>query len=316
MFRKNQAQLLVKSQRRYISRKARRMGMNITTSLNTLNQVARHLPGAPVSFNVHYWGGQFQLQDNLLHKHSFFEICYVLGGRGVYWEAGQEYLLQKGTLFCSRPGNLHQIYKTENLFLLWVAFEIDEAGSHTEGMTLFEQLIKTPHFYVTDADDSSAAYIWIALMQQAEAPYLSMTELIVSLAHSLLLSLQTLFCKANRGRERQILNASSNSLLHQAKLFIKDNLAQQLSLNDVAKYLHISPRHLSRLFSEQEGMSYTSFVRRERVRAAAELLRSTDYPIKTIAEKTGFSSIHYFTKVFTEETNMTPREYRKIGNLT
>ncbi|GIM47748.1 putative HTH-type transcriptional regulator YfiF [Collibacillus ludicampi] len=286
--------------------------MKIATSLNTLQQVALHLSGNPVSIKVHYWGGQLRHQDNPLHKHSFFEICYVLGGRGVYWEAGREYLLQKGTIFCSRPGNMHQIHKGDNLFLLWVGFEIDEAGSQTAGISMFERLAQTPHFYVSGADDSPAASIWRALMQHAEAPHPSMTGLIISLAHSLILSLQTLFCKTNPVWG-ELLHTRSSVLLHQAKLFIKDNLAQPLSLVDVAKYLHISPRHLSRLFSEQYGVSFTSFVRRERVRTAAELLRSTDLAIKTISEESGFSSVHYFTRVFAAEMGMTPGEYRKLS---
>jgi AraC-like DNA-binding protein len=110
---------------------------------------------------------------------------------------------------------------------------------------------------------------------------------------------------------RQLFPTGSGTLLHRAKLFVKDNLAQPLTLEDVAAYLHISPRHLSRLFSIQLGVPYSSFVRQERIRAAAELLATTDRSIKHIAEETGFASVHYFTRVFTAEKGVTPGQFRR-----
>ncbi len=287
--------------------------MDVRSSIRTLQKKAGYLPGNEASFRIYYWGAHPNHQDNPVHKHSFIEICYVMGGSGFYREGGMDYFLEKGTFFCSRPGKLHRIHKGENLFLLWVGFEIDENVSTKQAIDSFKKLAKTPDFHIQHADQSAAALLWKTLLEHTEQPYPEM--LLRSLGHCLLLSMQVLFCGTNAGKERKDAEPSANELIHQAQLFIKDNLAQPLSLTDVAQYLHISPRHLSRLFKQNLDTSFTAFVRKERIRVSAEMLRSTNLAIKTISETTGFSSVHYFTYVFSEETSLTPGDYRKLNKL-
>ena len=54
-------------------------------------------------------------------------------------------------------------------------------------------------------------------------------------------------------------------------------------------------------------MKYVNGIRIER---AKELLAKTDKSITVIAEETGFSSIHYFSRYFKEKEHMTPQAYR------
>src|SRR5690606_6535815 len=103
----------------------------------------------------------------------------------------------------------------------------------------------------------------------------------------------------------------THPLLQQAKLYIRDNLSQSLSLRHVANYLNVSERHLSRLFAEGIHESFTDFIRSERIRQAAHLLQTTERAIKDIAEATGFSTVHYFSRVFAEVMKLPPGEFRK-----
>jgi AraC-like DNA-binding protein len=58
------------------------------------------------------------------------------------------------------------------------------------------------------------------------------------------------------------------------------------------------------------GLSPTEFIRRYRLNQACQRLRSTDLPIATIAEQSGFSTPSYFTASFVKEFGKTPTEYR------
>ena len=84
-----------------------------------------------------------------------------------------------------------------------------------------------------------------------------------------------------------------------------------MTLKDIADHLHISERHLSRLFNQELGQSFTTFIRKERIRKAGILLSDSNIPIKDIAEQTGFSSVHYFTNVFSSEMDMPPGQFRE-----
>jgi len=92
-----------------------------------LNQHISQISGNQASFKIHYWGFMPLHYSNSLHRHSFFEICYVLEGSGEYTDDGVDYPLQAGTLFCSKPGVWHQIRSEQGLALFFVAFEVDES---------------------------------------------------------------------------------------------------------------------------------------------------------------------------------------------
>lgn len=99
--------------------------------------------------------------------------------------------------------------------------------------------------------------------------------------------------------------------MYQAKLFIRDNLSSQFRLVDLANHLHISGRHLSRVFHQELGKSFTDYLRQERIQRAALLLTTTNESIKQVAEETGFINVYYFTKVFTAEMKTPPGKFRK-----
>jgi AraC family transcriptional regulator, arabinose operon regulatory protein len=285
--------------------------MNESIAIRHLQEKCIHLYGEAISFRIFFWGAQMDHQDNPLHKHSFFEACYVKSGTGFYYEGGQNYPLKRGAFFCSRPGKLHRIHKGKQLSIYWVGFEVDEENSTLGGINLFKELKEMNGFIVDTGESSPTANLWNTLMMHASSSYSQ--DLLCSLSHSLLLSLQTLFCGIKDKEDNRNEVTYKNVLIDQAQLFIRDNLTVPLTIEDVAQYLHISSRHLSRLFNHHLGITFTAFIKRERIRASAAKLRESMLPIKEIAEIYCFSSVHYFTRVFTEETSITPGEYRKLN---
>lgn len=91
-----------------------------------------------------------------------------------------------------------------------------------------------------------------------------------------------------------------------AKLYIRDNLSSPLQMAQVARELDISPRHLSRIFQVRLGQTFVHYIQERRIQQAKDLLLHTDLPIKDIAERCGFESVHYFTRVFTKQLGVSP----------
>ncbi|WP_051633471.1 AraC family transcriptional regulator [Bacillus sp. UNC41MFS5] len=277
-----------------------------------LNQYVLGPLGDKIAFKVNYWGVNPNHFNNPIHRHSFFEVCYVLSGEGLYKDLDEQYPLKKGTVFLSRPNIHHQILSETGLFLVFVAFEILQEKSMEDASRMFNQLEKTNRICVNVADDSPTALIWRALVDYTSNGSANDFNFITNMAHTLILSFQSMFSEANqrsRSPEKSFSN-SSPTHLYQAKLFIRDNLSEPLKIEDVADYLHISSRHLSRLFSKELCESFSTYIRKERVKEAARLLEMTSIPIKEIADVTGFGSVHYFTRVFTSMMNVSPARYR------
>lgn len=279
----------------------------------TLNQHVNRLANHGVTFHIHYWGVTPKHYDNQPHQHSFFEICYVVKGKGTYFERDQSYPLQSKTLFLSRPHVQHQIKSKNGMVLLYVGFECIEAESKNEWIKWLDKVKQYSNVVQPVKENCVAASLWLALLNQAakpKSPFFKAT--LSSLAFSLLLSLLQTFTPYTAKHGEPTFPKSPSPLLKQATLYIQDNLSQSLKLADLANYLHISERHLSRIFATELGMSYSTYVQRERIKRGANLLKSSDYSIKEIAKATGFSTVHYFTRVFTSIMGISPGRFRTL----
>jgi len=92
--------------------------------------------------------------------------------------------------------------------------------------------------------------------------------------------------------------------------FIKNHYSSSITLTDAAKAVDISSSYLSLVFKQETGINFSDYLMRFRIEKAKELLRTTNLRIYEIAEKVGFSSPYYFSKVFKDVTKLTCKEYK------
>jgi YesN/AraC family two-component response regulator len=279
----------------------------------SLNREAADLTQNGASFRIHYWGVMPSHYNTSLHQHSFMEICYVLKGKGMYINDGQTYSIQKDTLFLSKPNILHQIKSEEGLFLLYVGFELVESASNVEWMNLIQEVKDCSEIHLKLEEMNAIVLLWQSLlMHSTKNDQVLYKAILENTAFSLIATLIQAFCPPIETSKPVNVNETPSELLSTVKIYIKDNLSQALLLADVAGHFHISGRHLSRLFQSGEGVNYSTYIQNERIQKAATLLKSTDQTIKDIAEGTGFSSVHYFTRVFTEKLGCSPGAFRTL----
>jgi YesN/AraC family two-component response regulator len=287
---------------------------NLLSGKTPLNKYVHCLSQSGVSFHVHYWGVMPKHYNNLLHKHSFFEVCYVVDGEGEYIENDYTYQLQKNKLFLSRLDVLHQIKSDSGLFLLYIGFELIESKSSDKWIKIMEQIEGCSDIMIDAEEDATFSLLWESLLSKAsknDHPFLE--DILISTAYSLILSLLERFSPMlSNNSNQKVSNEQYSPILSQAKLYIQDNLSDTLKLSDIAKHLHISSRHLTRLFVKELGVSYSEYVKNERIQKSATLLKTTNLSIKDISEQTGFKNVHYFTRVFTATVGNPPGNFRTI----
>jgi len=95
--------------------------------------------------------------------------------------------------------------------------------------------------------------------------------------------------------------------------FIETRLADSITLEQLAKHVHLHPNYLVRYFNKHFGMSPLKYVNRKRMQKARELLRTTPLSIKEVAEKVGYPDTNHFAKAFRREASFSPTEYRLQG---
>ena len=82
-------------------------------------------------------------------------------------------------------------------------------------------------------------------------------------------------------------------------------------MQEIADETGKSRSYLSRKFSKEAGISIQDYILDQRLQAAANMLKFSDFEIADIAEYLCFSSQSYFGDQFKKKNNMTPAEYRK-----
>ncbi len=278
-----------------------------------LNQSVHRLVYNGATFHVHYWGVVPKHYNTSLHKHSFLEICYVIDGKGAYLENDCVYALHKDVMFFSRPKVLHQIQSDEGLALVFVAFELIESESSKEWINIMDKIKRCQQMVIEVQEDTTASLLWKALLIESIKQKNGFSEgMLSNISASLLISLLQIFVPNPRVNGQVDISENFSSILAQAKLFIKDNLVNDLKLSHVANHLHISGRHLSRIFVTELGINFSKFVQKERIKRAAILLKTTDLSIKDIARETGYIDVHYFTRVFTDAMQEPPGRFRAL----
>jgi AraC-like DNA-binding protein len=98
--------------------------------------------------------------------------------------------------------------------------------------------------------------------------------------------------------------------VNKVRVYVKENFQKQITLDKAAEVAGMSNRHFVRLFKQFTGIKFIDYLNRIRVEEAVRLLQNTSDTITGIGYSCGFSSPHYFNKVFKHHKGMTPREVR------
>ena len=93
---------------------------------------------------------------------------------------------------------------------------------------------------------------------------------------------------------------------------IRENYAEQLSLEGVAEQIHVSPKYLSRLFKDEMGSGFSEYLTQVRLEAAEKLLSGSALSVREIDVQVGYMDEKYFSRLFKKETGLKPTEYRRI----
>lgn len=95
--------------------------------------------------------------------------------------------------------------------------------------------------------------------------------------------------------------------------YIKNNLAEKISVEMICKRFLMSKNTLYALFREHLGTTVTEYITDLRMDKAKRLLRETTAPVYEIAESVGVDNYTYFCKLFKKREGSSPSEYRKAS---
>ena len=108
-----------------------------------------------------------------------------------------------------------------------------------------------------------------------------------------------------------------DSVADQICTYIDSHFREEIHRDELAELVYLNTDYMSRMFKKEKGVSISNYILQKRVDEAKKLLCGSSIPINTVSLHIGYSNFSYFTKMFKENTGLTPLEYRrKFGEET
>ncbi|MBK8601306.1 MAG: helix-turn-helix transcriptional regulator [Flavobacterium sp.] len=112
-----------------------------------------------------------------------------------------------------------------------------------------------------------------------------------------------------------VVNSVDEKFIEKLQHILKKELSNsEFSMEDFATSTGMSRMQLHRKLKSLLGVSATEFLRNERLKLAAELLKKGNGNISEIAYAVGFNDVSYFSKCFKEMFSATPSDYLNSKN--
>lgn len=96
------------------------------------------------------------------------------------------------------------------------------------------------------------------------------------------------------------------------KTYIEEHFSEDISLNDLAGQIYLTPKYISELFKKETGVNFSDYLASVRIEKAKAYLVDPRRRIGDIALLVGYSDIKHFTKLFKKLVGVTPSEFRKL----
>ncbi len=248
------------------------------------------------------------------HLHPMYEIYYLLNGARRMFFDGSIYVLNRGDLIFIPMNTIHKTTHTndkphERIVITFNDKPITDIKSIQPEISLKKIFYPEPVVHLSGINKYYAEEIMERMLteygRQDEFSDLSiknyLQELIIFLIRS----------RNHKKNEYSRSIGTTDRLMESAAKYIRDNCSKNLSLEEVAGYVNISPTYFSKKFKASTGFGYREYLIIVRIREASAMLLETNKSITEIALECGFNNSSYFGDVFKRIKGVSPFVYRK-----
>lgn len=96
--------------------------------------------------------------------------------------------------------------------------------------------------------------------------------------------------------------------------YVEENYMYDISLESISEKFYFNPCYFSTMFKDRVGMTFVKYLLKLRIQKACELLLKSNKKIYEIATVVGYKEVKYFNRVFKNEMNISPDEYRRVNS--
>lgn len=252
-------------------------------------------------------------------KHDFWELAYVESGEVGVMAESTGYALHSGEAIFHKPNEYHNIWaNSRNARVIIISFACnDKSMDFFKGKILSfgaeeQNLLK---LIISEGEACFAEPLDILyqtkLILSDAAPFGSLQLLKCYLEALLILLIRDGTQISNTERSSVTAKHHNEQMIADSIIrLLTENIHGSLTLDDVCSTVCFSKSYLKRLFKNRTGFSIMDYYHNLKIEKAKLLLAEDKSSITQIAEALGFSSIHYFSRMFRQRTGVSPTQYK------
>lgn len=252
------------------------------------------------------------------HWHTDLEIIMPVENWYDAVVEGESFHIMPGEIMIIPTGALHSLKAPDTGTRFIFLFDISAIVS-IHGFAEVSALFSSPLHLTRTAfphicDDAHET------LMQIQREYFSKSPLYELTAFSLLLNLFVMLGKDHLNSVNALFNVRTYKQQEYIDKFngvmeyIDEHFTEDFRLEDAAASTGFSKYHFSRLFKQYTGYTFCGYLFHRRMRAAEQLLEQPGLTITEIAMQSGFPSISTFNRIFRQQKNCSPTEYREKNN--
>ena len=247
------------------------------------------------------------------HFHPFYELFYLTKGNCRFFLFNRNQVLKDGDILIIPPGEYHYNVYGNGMHDRFTIYFTDSKIPQ-DIRPFIEPLINSVRNHTRLHVDQNAMPAVKEYLEKLNNCYYSekaVGDVLINYVFPEFL----LFLAQHVSEPELEETAPTVASIQKSVQYIKDNYAQDLTLDMAASEAGLTPTYFSRKFKEVVGTGFRDYVNFVRLGGAASLLRTTQLSIQEISRRCGFNSANYFGDAFRSAYGISPREFRKSEDV-
>lgn len=266
-------------------------------------------------YNVHlnYKGLNYLITHNKFdilryippHCHDFYEMGFLTEGSFDHIVDGNTYAVSKPYFYLMSPLSFHGQKFTPKSSVFNIYFLAESISP-----ILLDELLRInsfSHIYLTSEQYKNFKREILFLSAEYDKYEKNQSDFIIKNA------LERIIYLFLREVPKNIVHCNEPQLQN-VLYFLHQNFRNSITLKDAADVANFSPQYFSTYFSQKMNTTFIEYLNSLRISYAASMLAIPDINVKTVAFECGFSSVSYFSRVFSKFYGKSPAAFQAQNN--
>lgn len=256
-----------------------------------------------------------------LHRHNEIQLVWVKKGEGTLIAGNRMVPFKPGGIFLIGANQPHLFKSNPEYFEEKSRLQIHSLNIFFDPDVLFNDLLRFPEMsaikrfiessshglQIPEKNKKQIAEFILKIKKTAQgyrlAAFIEMLQYMAGIKQSIPLSTKSYSAPITDHEGLRI-----NDIYQ----YTMDNYSEDISLEEIAAIVHLTPQSFCRYFKKHTLKTYTAFLNEVRINEACKKLIHNDFSnISGIAYQTGFNNVVTFNRVFKSIIGKSPREYFK-----